>query len=431
MSGLALDWVLDEAIDARHRAFPPVSRHVTIRTVGAQGWGLQDLQMPAMVLKEDALDHNIATMAGYCEAHGVSLAPHGKTTMAPQIFARQLQAGAWAMTAATIAQTRLYREFGVQRILLANELVSPVGLRWVAAELERDPAFEFLCLVDSAEGLEAMASVLRVSGGRRPLAALVELGPPGGRAGCRSPEEALRLAEALEASPYLEFAGFEGYEGVVGQDASPRTMGRVDDFLTMLRTVTEKAIDEGLSTRDEIVVSAGGSAFFDRVIEVLAPLVRFGPRGERTRVRVVLRSGCYVTHDSGKYRRVSPLDGRSAGDERLVAALEVWATVLSRPERELVVLGCGRRDVSYDAGLPVPLATLQSGGVPQPMLGRAEVVRLADQHAFLRVEENSRMAVGDLVALGISHPCTSFDKWPLMPLVDRNYRVTGAVRTFF
>jgi len=35
------------------------------------------------------------------------------------------------------------------------------------------------------------------------------------------------------------------------------------------------------------------------------------------------------------------------------------------------------------------------------------------------------------VCLGISHPCTAFDKWQLIPVVDEEYRIVDVVRTFF
>ena len=59
------------------------------------------------------------------------------------------------------------------------------------------------------------------------------------------------------------------------------------------------------------------------------------------------------------------------------------------------------------------------------------ITRLNDQHAFLRCPAGSPLAVGDLVGLGISHPCTTFDKWSLISVVNDTYDVVGAIRTFF
>ena len=153
--------LLDERVDWRFKGFPP-AEGVTFGTVGEQGWNLiaGDLPLPALVLKERALAHNVELVARWCAEHGVLHAPHGKTMMAPQLAERQLAAGAWAVTVAHVSQARVYRAFGVPRIFLANELVEPGSLRWLADELAADPDFDFYCLVDSLAGVELMTGAL-------------------------------------------------------------------------------------------------------------------------------------------------------------------------------------------------------------------------------------------------------------------------------
>jgi D-serine deaminase-like pyridoxal phosphate-dependent protein len=372
------------------------------------------------------MDHNITLMARYCEEHGVSLAPHGKTPMSPQIVQRQLDAGAWGITAATISEARVFRAFGVPRILLANELMEPTGITWIMRELERDSDFDFLCLADSLEGVAILEQTLARLRPARRLCVLVELGAPGGRAGVRSEDGAVAIARAIRQSSHLELAGVEGYEGAIKGATLEEQIAAVDRFLLRLRSLTEELSRLGLfDGREEIVVSAGGSNFFDRVVEVLAP-----PWTVLPPVRVVLRSGSYVTHDADAYERLSPLAGRGSAAERLIPALELWGMVLSRPEPDLAILGFGKRDAPYDLRLPVPV--LHRRGTESGRIeGSAEVTTLNDQHAFLRVDPDFDLSVGDLVRCDISHPCTSFDKWRLVPLVDDDYRVTGAIQTFF
>jgi D-serine dehydratase len=419
--------ILDEPVDARFKAIPPTRGPVTVRTVGAQGWNALagDLLMPVMVLKERALAHNVRLMAEFCRDHGVDLAPHGKTTMAPQLFKRQLDAGAWAMTAATPSQVRIYRTFGVDRVVLANELVEPAAVAWVADELERDPSFEFYCLADSREAVGAMTAALAGRSLPRPFAVLVELGIPGGRTGCRTVEDARRVAELVAGSPGLELAGVEAFEGIIHAEREADTLAAVDGLLSRLRSLAEGLAAGGaLAGRGEMVVTVGGSSYFDRVVELLSGLEVGVP------VRLVLRSGCYVTHDSGFYDHVSPLAGRSAGGERLEAALEVWGVVLSRPEPDRVLVGMGKRDVAYDLGLPIPLRVRGGAGL-RDVAGAMTAFDLNDQHLYVRVAPDDAIAVGDLLGCGISHPCTAFDKWRLIPVVDDDYRVVDAVRTFF
>jgi D-serine deaminase-like pyridoxal phosphate-dependent protein len=398
-----------------------------------------DFTMPLAVLRESAVRHNIEQMAAYCAAAGVELAPHGKTTMAPAIIARQLAAGAWGVSAATIAQVQVYRAFGVPRVLLANELTDRAGIRWLAGELAADPGFECFAYVDSIAGVALLDEELRAAGAQRPLPVLVELGHAGGRTGCRSIGEALAVGRAVAASRSLRLAGAAGFEGGLGHDGTAAALGAVTRFCGELRTLGDLLAAAGSEAGGPVpggpmpggpvpggqIVSAGGSAFFDLVVRELT-----AARPGRPTPTVVLRSGAYVTHDHGYYAALAPAGQGGRAGPPLTAALEVWAGVLSRPEPELAMLGAGRRDVSFDQGMPVPLQLRTAGGQMSPATGMS-VSKLDDQHAYLSVPASSDLAPGDLISLGISHPCTTFDKWRLIPVTDDDYRVVDAIHTFF
>jgi D-serine dehydratase len=408
-----------EPVGWRAKCFPALDG-VTAGTVREAGWNVLrgDLLLPALVLKESALAHNLGLMARFCREHGVDIAPHGKTTMAPALFARQLEAGAWAITVATVSQARVARTFGVRRILIANEVVEPSALSWIATELDADDEFDCFCLVDSVAGVERMTAALAGHPSPRPLKVILELGVVGGRAGCRTHESALAVATAVHASGRLELAGVEGFEGILSSAEA------VDEFLDRVGDVARAiAANGGFDRLDEIVLTAGGSVFFDRVAERLTALDVGRP------TRVVLRSGCYLTHDSGAYDAASPLGSRASGD-RLRPALEAWGVVLSRPEPGLAIIGFGKRDVPYDSGLPVPLFVARDGE-RRRVEPDHEIRHLNDQHAYLHLPVDADIDVGDLVGCGISHPCTAFDKWSLIPVVDDDYLVIDTVRTFF
>ena len=422
-----LERALDEPVDWRYKGMPPTDAEVTLRSLGEQGWNVlaRDLVFPLMLLKERALEHNVAQLARFASEHGAQLAPHGKTYMSPQIFKRQLDAGAWAITAATISQVRAFRAFGVERVLLANELVDPVGLRWVASELDADEHFSFYCLVDSERGVALMDEALAATAPHRRVAVLVELGWPGTRAGCRTDEQALAVVAAVRRSAHLELAGVEGYEGVIGHSRDDEVLAAVDRFLERMRAFVAD-LDAGgtFAARDEILVTAGGSAYFDQVVDRLA----LGSSLSRP-VRLVIRSGGYATHDAGLYERLSPLRSAVAEDP-LQQALELWGEVLSRPEPDLSIVGFGKRDAPHDVDLPMPHRLVRRSGEHVALAGQLDVFELMDQHAFVRVRD-VEVDIGDLVACGISHPCTAFDKWRLIPTVDDDYHVTGAIRTYF
>lgn len=372
---------------------------------------------PVLTADESALAANIEAMAGYVRKRGALLCPHGKTTMSPELIRRQLEVGAWGITAATISQVRAFRSFGIARILLANELVDPAGLDWVLAELDTDPAFDFYAYVDSLAGVAAARDALARRGTGRDLQLLVELGVPGGRTGCRTVTEALHIARAAAALDGLRLAGVAGYEGVLSHAAgAPETAVRhyLGDLRSLLMAVADEWPDE------DLVVTAGGSVHFDLVADEL------GPAATGNRAQLVLRSGCYVTHDHGLYARVGP-SARGSGPP-LRPALRLWAQIVSVPEPGLALAGFGRRDCSFDAGLPVALHRLGEQGRLEPV-GGIEVVDLNDQHAFLRCDEPPE--VGTVLAFGISHPCTTFDKWRIIPVVDDTLTVTGCLTTWF
>jgi D-serine deaminase-like pyridoxal phosphate-dependent protein len=379
---------------------------------------------PLLTLRETALRDNIAAMADYCARAGVALAPHGKTAMSPELAALQLAHGAWGITVATIGQLQAYRAFGFPRLLLANELVDVAGIAWLAGELAADPGFEAYCYVDSLEGVRILDQALerhRFKGPGRRLPVLVEIGHAGGRTGCRTDEQALAVAKAANATGTLTVAGAAGYEGTIGGDTEAQALDRVAAFGLRLRDLGRTVAEAG-PVRP--IVTAGGSAYFDVVARALT--------GDGTgALQVILRSGAYLTYDHGFYGTVSP-GGRGAPDApALRPALELWAQVLSRPEPDLALLGAGRRDAGFDKGLPVPLGVLRRDGGRDTSSAGWHVTELNDQHAYLRVAPGAALAPGDLVALGISHPCTTLDKWRVLVVVNDDGKVTDAVHAFF
>jgi D-serine dehydratase len=407
---------------------PPISSPSPVTTEANAVLG--DIPLPAMLLKDTALENNLAVMKKYAGDHGFVLAPHGKTTMAPKIFRRQLDAGAWAITVANMTQAAVAFQAGAPRVLVANEVVSPADSRAVVEAMTAGPGpRELYCLVDSVAGVQLLDRNLALAGLSGRLGVFVELGIPGGRTGARGEDEAVTVAQAVGTSGHLRLIGVEGYEGLLAPDRSPEALAKVDSYLDRLRRLTVRLADEGAFSVDgPILVSAGGSRFFDRVALVLGDRARYGGHD----VSLVVRSGCYAVHDHGTYAHASPLDGPDYRGPRLMAAIEVWADVLSVPEPGLMIVGLGRRDVSYDLGLPVTLRVARmDGGSVEPLEGMA-LSQLNDQHGYLRAPPGPAPAkVGDRIGFGISHPCTAIDKWRTVFLVGDDYQIRGEIQTFF
>ena len=426
-----LNALLDETADQRFKGLSGQVLGRTLREILASRPSLFDgtFSPPVMALRQSALEQDLDTMASYCAERGVLLAPHGKTTLAPQLFARQLERGAWGITLATPSQVMLARSFGVSHVLMANELADPVAATWVLEQLRADDEFEFLCYVDSVAGVKLLAEVFAQQGDGRGFDVLVEMGPVGGRTGCRTVDAAVEVARAAAAVPGVRVVGVAGYEGGIGHDLVSSVFERVRAFLGLMRTTTERLlVDDLLGVREgKVLLSAGGSVFFDDVVDVLAP-----PLADGTPVQCVIRAGSYVTHDSGLYAEISPFTREGANPKwRLAPAIEVWGQVLSAPEPGLALVGMGKRDAAFDEGLPIP-SRLRSRSTGEWVdASSLKVTSLNDQHAFVAVPDGFTVEFGDWLMSGISHPCTQFDKWHLIPVVDDDYIVVDFIRTFF
>ncbi|MCL7430507.1 amino acid deaminase [Streptomyces sp. YS415] len=421
MAAEALARLADERVDHRFKGLPPDAMGLTVGELAAERRNLftDGFATPVLALSAERLDHNLRLMETYAQRHNLAFAPHGKTSMAPQLFRRQIEHGAWGITLAVPHQVWVAREFGIRRVFLANELVDAAALRRLGADLAADPDFRFVCYVDSVRGVELMDAALE--GAARPVDVVVELAAgEGARTGVRTEAECATVADAVAGARALRLVGVAGYEGEV-PGATPE---RVQAWL---RRLVALAVDFDRAGRfadtDEIVVSAGGSAWFDAVADEFAQIPDLS-----LPVLKLLRSGAYVSHDDGHYRRLTPFN-RVPAEGALEPAFRLWAQVVSRPSAEQAFVNAGKRDAAYDLDLPLA-QVVRRDGAERPASG-IEVTALSDQHAWLRTAPGADLEVGDWVGLGLSHPCTSFDKWPLIPVAEADGTVVDYIRTFF
>ncbi len=402
-----------------------VSSQLPITDTAQLGWNLlqEDVSLPVAVLSSSRVQHNLNWMNSFISTYGLKLAPHGKTTMSPALFHQQLAHGAWGITLATAPQVQAAYHFGVRRVIMANQLVGRANMATISRLLQ-NPEFDFFVIVDSAVNVEQLGQFFAHAGQRLNL--LLELGVDGGRTGVRDEQSRTAVLEAIARYPQsLALAGVEVYEGVLKDESSIRNFLRraVRELLTLEA--------HSLLTAERIILTGAGSAWFDLVAEEWTGLDMGRP------LDIILRPGCYLTHDVGIYKAAETRIHASNPVARsmqtsLLPALQLWAYVLSIPEPGLAILGLGKRDAAFDAGLPIP-AMHYRPGTEAPIAAPTDwqLTAMMDQHAFMKVAPDADVQVGDMLALDISHPCLTFDKWRQLLVVDDNYTVIDAVETFF
>ncbi|HBM3025507.1 TPA: amino acid deaminase [Klebsiella oxytoca] len=380
----------------------------------------EEVCLPAALLKKTALENNIAWMQRYADARGVSLAPHGKTTMTPWIFQAQQRAGAWGIGVGSAWQASAAMASGVERVLMVNQLVGRANMQAVSRLKAHYRTAEFICCIDSLANARALSTFFDER--RQTLDVLIELGVAGGRCGCRSVEDALALAQVAAELPGLRLRGLELYEGVLhGDDPQPQVEA-------LLRQAADLACRMEHLVEGEFVLTGAGTVWYDVVCNIWLAAKK------PARCRIVIRPGCYITHDRGIYDIAQkalvardPIACDLGGD--LTSALELMAMVQSVPEADRAVVNFGKRDCAFDAGLPQPVALYRNGA--QLSAEGIESVGIMDQHCMLRLAPGSDVQVGDILVFGTSHPCLTFDKWKTLLLVDEQYNVLEELDTLF
>jgi D-serine dehydratase len=432
----ALEALDRQVIDPLTKGFPPAHAALALGDIANHGWNLLagDLPVPVAVLRRSALDHNARWMRRLLARFGLQLAPHAKTTMTPHLWAQQAASGCWGLTVATVQQAEVAVAFGCRNLLIANQVTGRAQVRGIVELSHAHDALEVHVLVDSIAGLRALSDDVAAAKTEHPINVLLELGFKGGRTGCRTLAEVSRLLDELPShQARLRLAGMAGYEGMIATASGAEDGAAVEAYFDRFAEAVQLADRRNAFLADAVILTAGGSAYYDIVGRRLQQI----PLQHKPAVRI-LRSGCYVTHDCGTYvehlaqmKQRDPVVAEDLG--LLEPALFVCCRVQSVPEPGLALLTMGKRDVGFDLHLPQPVWRYRPRAMPQPEPTPDDwkIIRLNDQHAYLSVPPSADIAVGDLLCCGISHPCTTFDRWRLIHVVDDSWTSLGAVPTFF
>lgn len=423
-------------IDDRIRGFPAGHAPLALDDIAKLGWKPFDgrMSLPLISLDRSAFAGNVELMMSYVSGQRIEIAPHAKTPMSTALAQQLLDAGAWGTTVADIRQASVMLGAGQRNLILANEIGGPAAARRLAALLAGHPEAKVHVFVDSPALASALAAAWAARDDLPALGLLIELGVA--RGGARSAEAADALLDTIlgAETPNFKLTGIAAYEGAAATADPEETATRIEMLLAMTADVLTN-VRRRVGSERPLIVTAGGSVYFDMVVKGLKPAVDADGNA-----RLVLRSGAIFFHDHGVYERgLAALDRRNgfiiAGETQSASqgfrpALRLWAEIVSYPETGLAICGMGHRDVAMDQGLPRPLAIYRDGKLLRA-LAQATVVRLNDQHAFVELVEETDVRIGDVIEFGISHPCTCLDRHTLIYGLDGDHAVSAVYPTSF
>lgn len=341
-----------------------------------------ELDTPALIVREEILLRNLRAMADYARAKGLTLRPHFKTHKTAAVARMQRDLGAGGITVAKLGEAEALVDAGVfDDIFIANEIIGPLKLRRLLALLERATVRVAVDTVAGARGLEAALAEAGKS-----LEVIIELNSGQNRAGVL-PEQALPLAETIRAEmPHLRVVGLFTHEGHAG--ATPEKEKLAETARAAGRTIVEVAEQLREHGFEITTISVGSTpaAFETTTVDGITEM----------------RPGTYVFNDATYFRLgIRPED----------CALRVLATVTSR-NGDRAVLDCGSKALTMDPAIGRP----GYGYIVE--YPDAQIVALSEEHGWVRLPaETAGMQVGEKVQVIPNHVC------PAVNLADELYLI--------
>ncbi|MBD3183915.1 DSD1 family PLP-dependent enzyme [Candidatus Poribacteria bacterium] len=327
-----------------------------------------ELDTPVLLIDMDIMESNIAKMARYFRTVNADLRPHTKTHKTPILAHKQIEAGAVGITCAKLGEAEVMAAAGIKNILIANQIVTGQKISRLV-NLARYA--HIMVAVDHEENIENLSRAAQQKGVK--LQVLVEVNTGMNRCGVSAGESALKLAQKLDKAKNLDFTGLQGYEGhaVAIPDFDERKSA-AEKALSLLAETKEILEKNGLQVN---TVSGGGTGTYN--ISGQHP------------VMTEIQAGSYIFMDS-YYRKVL---------KDFDCALTILTTVISRPNRDMVILDAGMKTVTKEFGLP-----------EVKDIKGAELTGLSEEHGKLDLSKsNLELKPGDKIEIIPSHGCTTIN----------------------
>ncbi|MGE4252854.1 MAG: alanine racemase [Parvibaculaceae bacterium] len=321
---------------------------------------IEELDTPAVVIFLDRLQRNIERVQGLIARQGIANRPHIKTHKIPAIAGMQLTAGAVGLTCQKLGEAEVFIDAGIcEDYLLTYNII---GERKTDRLMQLASRVKRLAVVADNDIVLGGLSQAGVRHGRD-VPVLIECDTGFGRNGVQSPDAALDLARAALKLPRIRFEGLMVF---------PNTAPRTRDFFTRALAIFSGA---GIALP---VVSGGGTP-------ALNGLADFPMMTEH-------RAGTYVYND------VMMVHSGVASWED--CALQVRATVVSRPSSDRAVLDCGSKVLSSDQYYVEHYGRLAH-------YPGAFISALSEEHAIVDLTNaKARPGIGDVVEVIPNHCCS-------------------------
>ena len=332
------------------------------------------IDTPSMVVDEALMDRNIAEMQALAASFGAQMRPHVKTHKTPQVALRQIAAGARGITCAKLGEAEVMAEGGVEDVLMAYPVVTPLKIQRLLALMER---VRMIVALDSLEASEALSHAMARN--ERVLEVYVEVDTGQHRAGQLAGEDAVNLALAIARLPGLNVIGIMTHEGQTHTLAADQIAAGAKEAGEKLVATAEAIRRAGLPITEVSVGSTPSSMHTPSVGGITE-----------------MRPGTYVFRDTTGFAY------GIYGPERCAA--RVLATVVSHPAKDRMLVDAGSKTLALD------MSHGKSGhgyiiGHPQSV-----IERLSEEHGVVAIPANDPgFTIGDRVEIIPNHICPSIN----------------------
>ena len=343
------------------------------------GMALEEIDTPALLIDLDAFERNLQHLAGAVAGSSVRLRPHAKTHKCAVIARRQMALGAVGVCCQKVAEAEAMVYGGVSNVLVSNQVVGATKLNRLAALAQQ--AQIYVCADDAGNvnDLSNVAVAYKIE-----LPVLVEIDVGAQRCGVEPGKAALALAQQIDNTPALRFAGLQAYQGRAQHLRSfEERRQAIGEAVEQVQHTANMLSQHGLAC--ELVSGAGSGTY---AIEAESGIYN------------ELQAGSYIFMDVDYGKN---LDAEGQPWQEFEHSLFVYATVMSRPNREWAVVDTGLKALSVDSGLPV------MADLPQ-----AEYVGASDEHGKVLLHDpDSPVRLGDKLRLIPGHcdPTVNLYDW--------------------